>query len=52
MRLMAAQHMAASLLTQGDLGGADRLGILGGLPELLGTHGVWGNWQPDGFWFR
>ena len=16
------------------------------------THGVWGNWQPDGFWFR
>ena len=26
---------------------ADRRG-----DPFCGFHGVWGNWQPDGFWFR
>ena len=34
--------------------GRDNIGLLGTI--LLGIvgsfHGVWGNWQPDGFWPR
>jgi uncharacterized protein len=30
-----------------------RTGQVSSFPAPRGTtHGVWGNWQPDGFWFR
>ena len=36
-------------------GGCDRLRsrrVSSSAAPRGATHGVWGNWQPDGFWFR
>ena len=42
-------------LTRRARGGCDpaRIRQVSSFPAPRGaTHGVWGNWQPDGFWFR